>query len=128
MDLPKLNKEDLEGKSLRELLNSYAIYGGATHTEEPNRGVNCETIHDFILQNFTEKPTVELRKAYDAVDAMNLSEKVKQGIKQAKYCAFDIAQHLDPMNVSGMAMLKKIIEERISVAEKILEGFKEPSD
>ncbi len=123
MDLPQLKKEDLERTTLRELLNSYAIWSGPTHTEEPNKGSNCQILHDFILQNFTEKPTVELRKAYDAVDAMNLPNKVKDTIKQVRYCAFDIAQHLDPMDVSGMAMLKKIIEERISVAESVIKNL-----
>lgn len=123
MDLPQLKKEDLERKTLRELLNSYAIWSGPTHTEESNKGSNCQILHDFILQNFTEKPTVELRKAYEAVDAMNLPDRVKDTMKQVKYCAFDIAQHLDPMDVSGMPMLKKIIEERISVAESVIKNL-----
>lgn len=122
MDLQKLNKEDLEGKSLHELLNSFSILHGDTHTEQLLQGVNYQILHDFIVQNFAEKPTVNLRKAYNAVDAMDISNKVKDRIKQAKYCAFDIAQHLDPVDVSGMTMLKKIIEERLFVANSIIKN------
>ena len=123
MDLPQLKRKDLEIKNLHELLNSYAIWHGPTHTEQPHVGENCKILHDFIVQNFTEKPTVKLRKAYDAVDEMNLPGRVKDTLKQVKYCAFDIAQHLDSMNVSSMVMLKKIIEEKISAAESVTKNI-----
>jgi hypothetical protein len=115
-------KEHLENKSLFELLDIYTTL--ITKTPESfGQKDSAKTVYDFIIQNFTEKPTVELRKAYDAVDAMNLPNKVKDTIKQVKYCAFDIAQHLDPMDVSSMAMLKKILEERISVAESVIKNI-----
>lgn len=118
----KFTKQNLESNSLAELLNIYS----ALIAETPvafGQEESVKTVHDFILQNFTEKPTVELRKAYDVVDATSLPGRVKDTMKQVKYCAFDIAQHLDPMDVSDMAMLKKIIEERISVAESVIKNI-----
>lgn len=119
----KITKQDLEGKSLHELLNNYSIWHGETNTEDPHQKDNCQTIHDFIIENFTEKLTVELRKAYNDVDSMDLPSRSKDKIKQVKYCAFDITQRLDPMHISSIPLMKKIIEERISITEEIIKNI-----
>ncbi len=118
----KYTKEELETRSLSELLRIYIQ--ADKFANEKNQLDYLRLVEGFILNNFTEKPMVKLQKANIGVDAMNLPDGVKQKIKEAKYCAANICDHLDPVHMGSMATLKKIVEELISTSEAVIENSK----
>jgi hypothetical protein len=113
-------KEQLGSKTLSEILRVY-VQANNLATEK-NQLEYLRLIEGVILNNFTEKPMVRLHKAILEVDAMNLPDKVKRKIKETKYCAANICDHLDPIHMGSMTSLKKIVSELIATSKAVIEN------
>lgn len=116
----KYTKEELENQTLSNLLKVY-LQADKMATEK-NQLEYLRLVEGVILNSFIEKPMAKLQKANLEVDAMNLPDKVKRKIKEAKYCAASICDHLNPMHIGSMASLKKIVSELIATSEAVIEN------
>ncbi len=116
-------KEQLENKTLSELLRIY-IQADKLATEK-NQLEYLRLVEGVILNNFTEKPRVKLQRVYLELDGTDLPQKSKKHLKQVKHCAVDISEHLGLWDINSISDLKKLVAERISIAEDNLKSVSE---
>lgn len=60
----------------------------------------------------------EFKEALDDVDKMNLPDNIKKKVKDARICACDIIEHLDPLHIDSIDKIESIVNDLLKQHKK----------